>query len=218
MGREGDVERIVDGLGEDWHLLSVGWKVYSACASTHTSIEAAERLMASGVKADDLVELEIHMTGPAVAYVGWPYRPADKVAAQMNVSYAVAVQLVDGRVGLEQFADDRLAAGDLLDVVRRISIHHEPAYDALGPTGRQAVRLVARTGDGQTRLVEVRDRRGGERRPLTRADLLQKFHGLLDDTLPPGRADALAQAALRLPDAPDVSGLVAALSAAADTS
>ncbi len=165
-------------LGTRWEITQVGFKAYASCGSTHTTVDAIDRLMQRGLTALDLKELRVFMSRKAVSNVGWKYVPAGVVAAQMNAFYTSAVKLLDGDVFIEQFAESRLADPRVLSLIERIRIGHEPAFDAGGAGTRHAVRVEAETTDGKVLTESVDQRRGSSRYPLTRADIERKFRGL----------------------------------------
>ena len=173
-----DTQAAVADLGERWEIREVGFKAYASCASTHTTVDAIERLMQQGITARDLKELRIYMSRKAVSNVGWKYVPAGVVAAQMNGYYAAAVKLLDGDVFIDQFAEPRLADPQVLRLIERIRIAHEPAFDAGGAATRHAVRVEAELNDGNVRSVEVEQRTGSSRFPLTRDRIETKFRRL----------------------------------------
>jgi aconitate decarboxylase len=180
---EVEVPAACEELGERWEIRQVGFKAYASCGSTHTSIDAIDQLMRQGVTVRNLRTLRIHMSRKAQSNVGWKYVPAGVVAAQMNCYYTSAVKLLDGDVFIEQFAEPRLAAPDVMKLIEHISIAHEPAFDAGGAATRHAVRVEAELDDGTVRTVSVDQRRGSSRFPLTREEIVRKFRGLAKVTL-----------------------------------
>jgi len=179
-----DVPATYAELGERWEIREVGFKAYASCGSTHTTVDAIDALMKQGITARDLKELRIHMSKKAVSNVGWKYVPAGVVAAQMNCYYTSAVKLLDDEVFVDQFAESRLADPRVMALIERIRIAHEPAFDAGGAATRHAVRVEAELNDGTVKTVNVEQRRGSTRFPLSREDIVRKFRGLAMVALP----------------------------------
>jgi 2-methylcitrate dehydratase PrpD len=173
-----DIPATYAGLGERWEIREVGFKAYASCGSTHTTVDAIDQLMRQGISARDLKQLRIYMSKKGVSNVGWKYVPAGVVAAQMNCFYTSAVKLLDGEVFIDQFAESRLADPQVMALIERIKIAHDPVFDAGGASTRHAVRVEAEMNDGKVKTVNVEQRRGSSRFPLTRDEIVRKFRGL----------------------------------------
>src|SRR5205807_1998476 len=118
------------------HALGIGGTqaagLYSARTGAMTKRFHAGRASQSGVIAANLAQLTIRMSKKGQLNVCWPYEPGEVISAQMNGYYIAAVTLLDGDAFIEQFAKDRLADRNILDLVPRIEITHDPKLDAGG--------------------------------------------------------------------------------------
>ncbi|MPZ45600.1 MAG: MmgE/PrpD family protein [Betaproteobacteria bacterium] len=206
-----DIPAATAELGKHWEIQEVGFKCYASCASTHTTIDAIERLMQQGVNAGNLKMLRVYMSRKAVSNVGWPYVPAGVVAAQMNGYYTSAVKLLDGEVFVEQFAESRLADPRILALIERIRISHDPVFDAGGASTRHAVRVEAELDDASVRVEQVDQRRGSSRYPLGRADIERKFLGLAGPVLSRATAEQIVELIGRIDELQDMDALSASL-------
>lgn len=186
-----DFEAVTAELGKRWEILEVGFKAYASCGSTHTTIDALDRLMAKGIDARNLDSLKVHMSRKAVSNVGWTYKPAGVVAAQMNGYYAAAVKLLYGNVFIEQFEESKLAAPEVLGMIGKIQLVHDPVFDAGGAASRHTVRVEAKTTDGRSVTEIVEHRKGSRHFPLTRSDIETKFRRLSQVALKPEATEAM---------------------------
>ncbi|WP_439618130.1 MmgE/PrpD family protein [Shinella sp.] len=187
-----DPETILEGLGENWECRRVGFKLYAACASAHTTIDAVRELTAAGLRADNLQHLTISLSKKGAMNVGWPYQPVDIVSAQMNGSFAAAIQLLEGDAFVKQYRQDRLADPDVLTLIAKMEFRHEPELDAGGAANRHRVTAVARMTDGRVLETDVPHRTGSAERPVGRQRIEQKFFSLCDGIVPPAQAHAIA--------------------------
>ena len=105
---------------DHWETARVGLKPYAACASSHTIVDGILDLRRRGLTVGNLSQLTIRMSKKGQLNVGWPYEPGEVISAQMNGYYIAAVTLLDGDAFIEQFAQDRLADRNILDLVPRI--------------------------------------------------------------------------------------------------
>jgi aconitate decarboxylase len=184
-------ESMLEDLGTRWETAAVGFKVYSACASAHTTVDAVLGLRARGLRPENLKSLAVDLSRKGWTNVGWPYVPGDVVAAQMNGSYAAAVALLDGDAFLDQYRPERLADPRILDLITRITLRHDPALDAGGAAKRHAIRASAELADGTRLSAAVEQRLGSPDNPIPPERLRQKFRTLAGIRLKPAAIDAI---------------------------
>jgi aconitate decarboxylase len=171
-------ETILDDLGKRWEIARVGLKPYASCASSHTIVDSVLYLRRRGLTADNLARLSIRMSKKGQVNVGWPYRPGEVITAQMNGYYIAAVTLRDGDAFIDQFTQARLADPNILELLPRIDIVHDPELDRGGAAKRHAVHVDATLNDGRTISTFVEQRRGSAEHPLSSAEAEQKFRRL----------------------------------------
>lgn len=210
-----DLHAACADLGQRWEIREVGFKAYASCGSTHTTVDAIDRLMQRGLTAADMKQLRVYMSRKAVSNVGWKYVPAGVVAAQMNAFYTSAVKLLDGDVFIEQFAESRLGDPRVMKLIERIHIAHDPSFDAGGAGTRHAVRVEAELNNGEVLTENVDQRRGSSRYPLTRADIERKFRGLAKVVLSPESVEKVLAWVDRLDTQNDMESLAVLLRGAA---
>ena len=114
-----DESRITDGLGSRWKIVENGYKLYSCCRHTHTAVDCALDLRASRQWSADEVLREVNAItietyGPGYEIVK-EMNPRTAYQAKFSLVYCVAAALLEGELGLEQFADDRFGAGGVRD-------------------------------------------------------------------------------------------------------
>lgn len=178
LNGEHPAESLLEGLGERWEAARVGFKAYASCASSHTTVDALEELMAQGLTADTLDRLELSLSRKGALNVGWDYVPGTVVSAQMNAQYVAAVKLLEGDVFVQQFREELLDDRRVLDLVSRITVRNDPEIDKLGAALRHTVRARATTADGATLEAYVQQRKGSAERPLDPAQISAKFHSV----------------------------------------
>jgi 2-methylcitrate dehydratase PrpD len=182
---------ILSNLGSEWETARVGFKVYAACASAHTTVDAIQEMIEQGLSAENMEQLTIWMTKKGHTNVGWDYVPAGIVSAQMNGYYTAAVKLLDGDAFIDQYREDRLDDPRILELIRRIRILHDPELDAGGAAKRHTVRVEARLRDGRTLQAIVQNRLGSAERPISRSNIEKKFRQLTRGRLNEGVADEI---------------------------
>ncbi len=168
-------ETVLEDLGVRWETARVGFKAYASCASSHTTVDALDELMAQGLTAGNLDRLDLCFSRKGAINVGWDYLPGSVVTAQMNAQYVAAVKLLEGAVFVQQFREDLLADPRVLDLVARIFPRHDPDIDALGAARRHTVMARATLKDGTVFDSRIEQRKGSAERPLTETEVVEKF-------------------------------------------
>ncbi len=195
-------------LGEPdrWRLLDNTFKPYPCGIVSHPGIEAGERLApAVGGAEIESAELRCHPLVPELT--GHP-QPEDGLEAKFSTIHGVAAALLDGRVGLAQYADGRVRAADL--VVLRGRLRLVPDENC----SRDAAELTVRLAGGRTVHEAVEHARGSLALPLGWDDLLAKAEPLLAGVLGEGAGPRLAHAVRELDTRASLAGLREALAPA----
>ncbi|WP_205522510.1 MULTISPECIES: MmgE/PrpD family protein [unclassified Streptomyces] len=211
-GHQPDATQISANLGSFWETDRITVKAYSAMGLLHAAIDAALELRTEGVTPDDVVSIDIDMPQAAYRHGGWKAeRPLTPIGAQMNVAYAVAVALLDGKVLIDQFTADRIAGADVWNLIDRTMTRHEAKYDELPVTQRLTTRVAATLKDGSVRDKTVVHPRGSGDRLLTNDEIVEKYRDLTRTVVSAERQSAIESAILGLEDMADISELVALL-------
>jgi 2-methylcitrate dehydratase PrpD len=201
-----------DTLGKEWETLRVGFKPYPCCHYNHAYLDCALALRREHRIEPDAIEgIECLVPAGEVPIVCEPReskrRPRTPYDAQFSLAYSVAAALVDGRVGLDTYAKDRISDERTLALAARVQHTVDPA--SRFPDGFPGwVRLRLRDG----RLVEARepDGRGGAARPLEPGAIVAKFRDNARRALPADRVAALEKVALSIDSLDTVGTLLAA--------
>ncbi len=206
-----NLDALLDGLGESFLMEAIAFKPYACGTMIHPYIDCMIELAASGVKADDIVEIVCEAAEGPVDRLWEPladkHRPSSGYAAKFSMPFGMAVGFLEGDAGLAQFTDEKARDPRILALAGRIRYVIDPANPyPVDYTGH--VRATLR--DGTVREVRRAFMRGGRHAPLTREALVTKFHGnIAHGGLPPEAGDRLLDICLRLPDLPDLAALSA---------
>lgn len=200
-----DVSRVTDRLGERFAIVENGFKRHACCGHTHTAIDAAlslrERLSIPAIE-----EVIVETYRVALDITDNPV-PDTGRAAKFSLQHAVAVALLDGVAGLEQFTERRLADPAVVALRGRVTVREAPEFTRAYP-GRWPARVRVRLTDGTTHEATVAVPRGMPGNDMTDDELREKFLQLVGPVLGPKRAHAVAAAVSRLEDGLTVRDLV----------
>jgi aconitate decarboxylase len=207
-------EQIYAGLGSTWQTERIEIKPYSAMGLLHAAIDAALKLRPE-VSVSEIERIDIDMPEAAYGHGGWKaVRPLEAIGAQMNVSYAVAVALLDGDVLIEQFTAKRINSDDVWNLIDRTHTHHQSAYDQLPVDERLTTQVRITLTDGSTHAATVAHPKGNGSNALTNPQIGEKYRKLTNHTISPDRQTAIENAVLNLDTLDDVRQLVALLTPA----
>jgi 2-methylcitrate dehydratase PrpD len=172
----GDWGKLLDGFGRDWIATTVAFKPYACGTMTHPYIDCARRLVAKGVKPEQIAEITCEVAEGTVHRLWEPLadkqRPPNAYAAKFSTPFCIAAGFVLGHAGLAAFTEATVKDQRLLALAAKVSYVIDP--DNPYPHGYTG-HIRARLDDG--RIVEERQPhlRGGAHERLTRADIEEKF-------------------------------------------
>ncbi|MSR07903.1 MAG: hypothetical protein EXR93_12710 [Gemmatimonadetes bacterium] len=115
-----------------------------------------------GLRPEQVEHLTIESGGGGV---GIP-NPVSGLDGKFSVQYVASAALLDGRVNIETFTDERRFAPDMVAMLPRVS---------LAPRSGAGAGATARLNDGRTVSAETLAFRGSIENPLTREERLAKF-------------------------------------------
>jgi 2-methylcitrate dehydratase PrpD len=217
-GHNPDAGQITLGLGETWNTEKITVKIHAAMGGLHPAIDAALALAADrDLVADDVESIRIEVP-TAIYHHGWwtPERPLTTIGAQMNIAYATAVALLDGRVRPEQFTDTRLGADDVWQVIGRTEVlevnePHDPSWDQPGYNTRVTIALRG----GEILTSALNQPHGGPDDALSNIEIREKYRALTARVIDADRSAEIERIVLDLEGQSDLHRLTALLAAPA---
>jgi 2-methylcitrate dehydratase PrpD len=197
-----DLSALTADLGTVWEIERNTFKPYPCGIVSHPAIDAAVEASARIGRSEDIASVRVRVH-PLVPELTGNAAPRDGLQARFSTVHGVAAGLVDGRVGLAQYADERVVDAEIARVRSSVVLEPDPAC------ARDEATLDVTLGDGSTIRAHVDHARGSLARPLTAAELASKVHDLIEPILP-GAAQAVIDAVTRLGGPDGLTGIVAA--------
>ncbi|KUJ76488.1 2-methylcitrate dehydratase [Ruegeria marisrubri] len=185
-------------LGRFWQMEHQYVKPYPICRWAHAAIDATRALM----QAHDLTHRQIrHLQVNSFheAACLYPGIPATTSQAQYSLAFAVAVQAVHGRIGVEHISGGGLSDPTVAGFLQRIAISESPRHSARFPDGRWADVQITTT-DGRVLDSGDTHARGGPEAPMSRQDVIGKYLDFAAPAIGEARAAAIRDAILGLTD------------------
>lgn len=201
-------ELLVGGLGEEFEILKVGFKPYPTCASIHTSLDGLGALRDEyGFSADDVEKITVRPTTMTAVHCAWEYEAQGVTAAQMNQLYCVAALMVDGEVTINQFTEEKIRDPRIMEYISKIEVIPSEELDAVGPEGRHASIVEVELKDGRTLSRRTDQRKGSIQNPMSRQEVIDKYHQLVNSVMPAGRSAEILAIIESMEDLEDVRDL-----------
>jgi len=172
-----DPDKMLSGLGEEFLITDCGYKAFPTEALTHQPITAVLELMTDNdVDPHDITEILVETTTRGADILSDPskYAPRTKETADHSLPYCIAVAATKGNVLPSDFEEEALKDPFVWQMLPKIRVVANPEIDGLFPKVKRAV-VTVKTTDGQTYRVQEDHAKGRAERPLSDAELTDKF-------------------------------------------
>jgi len=209
-GHAPDASQISSELGNRWETQRIIVKRHAAMGGLLAAIDGIQELKRrDNFTADDVERIEVDLGDAVFHHGGWKAeRPITSIGAQMNMAYAIAVTVIDGVALARQFVAPKLDADEVWNLMSRIEVRHDPAFDKLGPTARGATRLAVQLR-GRPRLeLLLRHPQGKPMPEVSNDEIVKKFHQLTQDVVDGPRRNAIERAVIGVDRLSDVRELI----------
>jgi len=202
-----DLTQLTKNLGTDYHTLGANFKMWACRIPNHATLEGIKELRQKHpIPPEDVAQVRIRLSKGYVQNVGWPYEPTTITSAQLNLHYVAAIMLLENDVFVDQFSEAKIRAPQVLDMVRKINIIHDPTMDGMEAAEGNPIEITLTDGTVLSAWGRVQD---SVQRPTTHADVRQKFRKMTAAHLStPAQGDVIALCE-RLETVADVAVLLA---------
>ncbi len=202
--------------GAPFRLLDSCIKYYPVEYHAQSAVGAAIKL--SALIPDALVIDEVIVNTFSAAYdiIGSgqeKWTPKTRETADHSLPFCVAAALIDRKMTLDTFTDERIRDEAFLKLCAKIKVVKDPALDALYPEAMPN-RIEVRLKSGQTFSSEIVYPKGHPKNPLTDAEVEGKFLSLVAGRIAEDRARQLLDMLWALEALDDVHEAMALLSGA----
>ena len=173
-----DPDRLVAGLGSQWHVLYNGHKLYPSASLNHPAVDAAIELhRAATFDIEDIEAIEVRML-PFAASVTDVIHPSPGAGAKFSTAHCVAVALTTGQLGLDDFGANRVDQPAITRLRDRTKVLGDPAI------GKRAVSLTIQLRGERELLQDIENNRGTPENPLTDQELEAKLYEVASGRYP----------------------------------
>jgi 2-methylcitrate dehydratase PrpD len=214
-----DAERMADGLGKPFYIVSpgIGLKKYPSCYHTHRALDGVFQLLDAHRLSDkDIVEIDIGTSERAMRVLAFS-EPETPYQAKYSMPYCIAAAVVDHAVTLETFTDHKFEDRNILESKKkvRLSFPDVPIWPGLADVGPDTEfvgnPVTIRTSDGRSYSARVDIPRGDPALPLSDDELLSKYRDCSRKHLRPDDVERNVELVLGLENLANIGTLVASV-------
>ncbi len=166
--------------GDKPRILRSAIKPYASEFMTHSPLEAMYAIVKEHhVKPEDVEFIHLKTFERAVRDLAdkESFKPETREKADHSMPYCLAVGLIEGDVGPEQFAHEQWKDPKVLELISRIKVSVDPELDKIFPKARPAD-IEIRTKDGKTYRKRVDYPKGDPNNPMSDEEVQAKFRRL----------------------------------------
>lgn len=131
FGGSADLSQLTQRLGEHWEMKQVVYKPYPSGVVLHALIDAClehREALTQVLRIGQSLHVQLHPL--AIERTDRPV-PRDAIEARLSAQHAVAVALLHGEAGLEQFSDAAALDPQVQALRRRIDVAADPRLDKM---------------------------------------------------------------------------------------
>lgn len=119
-------------------------------------------------------------------------RPTTELEAKFSLQFCMAVAVVRRRAGLREFTDEAVRDPAIRAMEERVSVEVDPELEALGFEHVRAI-VAVETTDGRTLTGHADVAIGHPLKPMSRAQLEEKFRECAEGVIPPDQAQRIVE-------------------------
>jgi 2-methylcitrate dehydratase PrpD len=201
VSTKNDWSEITGELGSRFEISFNTYKPFACGIVIHPTIDAAIQLRAQGVKAEEVVKVELRVHSLVLELTG-KKEPQDGLQGKFSVYHGFAAGLMLGQAGEGEYEDAIVRRDDMVALRRKVEAIVDPSI------AEDAADVTAILKDGRKVHVRVDHAIGSLERPLTDSHLEAKFHSLADPVIGKAKTDATIAACWKLGQAKDVGDVL----------
>jgi len=193
-----DLQRIIKDLGSVYEVTQVGLKPYACCRYYHSAIDAIfEMMKETEINPMYIKNIEVKTHEKAVIERPHRYKPLSVCDAQMSLPYSVAVALLEGRVTINEFKDEKIKDPRVHEIARKVKVKSDPELTAIFPEKwSNDVTIVMNDGRSFRRRIDIA--KGEPENPMTKEEVSNKFSVLAAPVVGNSKAQEIIRTVYKL--------------------
>jgi 2-methylcitrate dehydratase PrpD len=187
-------------LGNEWEIPRLTFKSYPCGSISHPYMDCALKIKLKHSPVPEDISEVVCRTAEGPVHRLWEpladkQKPASSYGAKFSLPYSIAVMLVRGKAGLEEFSEEAIADRKLLELAAKVRYELDPTIDYPRHfSGHVRVKM----NDGAMFEENQPHPRGGLENPLPPQEVEEKFRANARLALPASRVDDIVDTVNRL--------------------
>ncbi len=185
LGPDWDLNRLTNGLGQDWQILICGMKAFPTEALTHAPISGVLSLvLENDLQCEQIALVEIDTLAKAADILSDPskYNPTTRETADHSLPYCLAAAMVLRRVTPDIFGEEFLVDTRIRETLPKIKVRADASFEAQFPKLQPCNVRITLT-DGRTLSRHLDWPKGDPRSPMSDDELDVKVKSLTQTKL-----------------------------------
>jgi 2-methylcitrate dehydratase PrpD len=138
--------------------------------------------------------------------------PKTALQGKFSIPFCMAIGILERKAGIAQFVDKKVRERKVVELMKRVTLYVDEEMENLGyDQVRSKIRIKLKSGKTIEGRADVA--RGHPQKPMSWAELSDKFRDCAALVLPRAKAEAVIQLVSRLPELRSLAPLLRALSA-----
>jgi 2-methylcitrate dehydratase PrpD len=194
-------------LGKEWEIPRLTFKSYPCGSISHPYMDCALRIKQKHAPAPEQIVEVICRTAEGPVHRLWEpladkQRPASSYGAKFSLPFSIAVMLLRGKAGLDEFTEETIHDRKILELAAKVRYELDPTIDYPRHfSGHVKVRMT----DGTVLEENQPHPRGGFEDPLPPQEIEAKFRANASLALPAHKTDEIVRLVDRLEELPAIA-------------
>jgi 2-methylcitrate dehydratase PrpD len=194
-------------LGKDWEIPRLTFKSYPCGSISHPYMDCALKIKQKYAPNPENIAEIVCRTAEGPVHRLWEpladkQKPVSSYGAKFSLPYSLAVMIVRGRAGLEEFTEEAIRDPGVLGLARKVRYTLDPTIDYPRHFSGHVTVFMK---DGTVLEENQPHPRGGFEDPLPPYEIEEKFRANARLTLSPAKIEDIIQTVRRLEDLPAIS-------------
>ena len=187
-GGGADPEMIYGKLGNPYTLVEPGISIkpYPCGSLAHPSMDTMmELILEHDIKPEAVEEIRVGTSSNVLNALRYR-EPQNELQAKFSIPFCMAILVLERKGGIGEFTDEVVLREDVTKMMARVMPYLHDEIEARGFTRIRSL-IEIKLRDGQTISRESSTSRGTPDRPMTPAELAEKFHDCAQNMMPEAR-------------------------------
>jgi 2-methylcitrate dehydratase PrpD len=139
--------------------------------------------------------------------------PKTALEGKFSIPFCMAIGILERKAGLAQFVDKKVRERKVVELMKRVTLYVDDEMEQLGyDQVRSKINIKLKNGQSIEGRADVA--RGHPQKPMSWAELSEKFRDCAALVLPRAKGEAVIELVSRLPELPNLAPLLRALTSA----